>query len=50
MRIWYAASPNHPPVALVHGEDPARETLAGLLRQRFGTDVMLPTPGMTRDV
>ena len=25
---WYAASPNHPPVALVHGENPARETLS----------------------
>ena len=47
---WYGASPNHPPVALVHGEDPARTALAELLRKRFGTDVMLPQPGMTRDV
>lgn len=47
---WYGASPNHPPVALVHGEDPARTTLANLLRQRFGTDVMLPQGGMTREI
>ena len=47
---WYAASPNHPPVALVHGEDPARKALAALLHDRFGTTVMLPQSGMTRDI
>jgi metallo-beta-lactamase family protein len=47
---WYAASPNHPPVALVHGENAARAALAELLRKRYGTDVMLPQPGMTRDI
>jgi metallo-beta-lactamase family protein len=47
---WYGASPNHPPVALVHGENPARETLSGKLRAQFGIDVILSQPGMTRDV
>ncbi len=47
---WYAASPNRPPVALVHGENPARQALATLLHDRFGTTVMLPQPGMTRDI
>ena len=47
---WYAASPNHPPVALVHGENPARETLDGKLEQRFGIKVTLSQPGLTLDV
>jgi metallo-beta-lactamase family protein len=47
---WYGASPNHPPVALVHGENSARETLSGKLRAQFGIDVILSQPGMTRDV
>ncbi|MEO8742556.1 MAG: MBL fold metallo-hydrolase [Lysobacteraceae bacterium] len=47
---WYAASPNHPPVALVHGENPARETLSKKLHGQFGIDVTLSQPGMTRDV
>ncbi len=47
---WYGASPNHPPVALVHGENPARETLSAKLRAQFGIDVTLSQPGMTRDV
>jgi metallo-beta-lactamase family protein len=47
---WYAASPNHPPVALVHGEDPARETLGRELLARFGTRVTLSQPGMTCEV
>lgn len=47
---WYAASPNHPPVALVHGENPARETLDGKLAQQFGIHVTLSQPGMTLDV
>ncbi len=47
---WYGASPDHPPVALVHGENAARAALAELLHKRFGTDVMLPQPGMTRDI
>lgn len=47
---WYAASPNHPPVALVHGENPARETLDGKLEKQFGIKVTLSQPGMTVDV
>jgi metallo-beta-lactamase family protein len=47
---WYGASPNHPPVALVHGENPARDTLGGKLRKQFGIDVTLSQPGMTRQV
>ena len=47
---WYGASPNHPPVALVHGENPARETLSGKLSKQFGIEVTLSQPGMTRDV
>ena len=47
---WYGASPNHPPVALVHGENPARETLSTKLHAQFGIDVTLSQPGMTRDV
>jgi metallo-beta-lactamase family protein len=47
---WYGASPNHPPVALVHGENPARETLLTKLHGQFGINVTLSQPGMTRDV
>jgi metallo-beta-lactamase family protein len=47
---WYAASPNRPPVALVHGEDPARNALAALLHDRFGTTVTQPQSGMSRDI
>lgn len=47
---WYAASPNHPPVALVHGENPARETLDGKLEKQFGIAVTLSQPGLTLDV
>lgn len=47
---WYGASPNHPPVALVHGENPARAALAAQLHERFGTNVTLAQPGMTRDI
>jgi metallo-beta-lactamase family protein len=47
---WYGASPNHPPVALVHGENPARETLSAKLHGQFGINVTLSQPGMSRDV
>ena len=47
---WYGASPNHPPVALVHGENPARAALATLLHNSFGTTVTLPQPGMTHEI
>ena len=47
---WYGASPNHPPVALAHGENPAREALAAALKQRYGVAVTLSQPGMQLDV
>lgn len=47
---WYGTSPNHPPVALAHGEDPAREALAKALKQRFGVEVTLSQPGMRLEV
>ena len=47
---WYASIPNRPPVALVHGENPARETLAAKLRSLYHVDVVLSQPGMVREV
>lgn len=47
---WYGASPNHPPVALAHGENPAREVLAAQLQQRYGVAVTLSQSGMQLDV
>lgn len=47
---WYGASPNHPPVALAHGENPAREALAAQLHQRYGTAVTLAEPDMRLDI
>jgi len=42
---WYGQFRDAPPVALVHGEDRAREALAGELGRRFGARVELPQPG-----
>jgi metallo-beta-lactamase family protein len=47
---WYGAGPACPPVVLVHGEDPARDTLADELRRRYGCEVALSQPGMQREV
>jgi metallo-beta-lactamase family protein len=47
---WYGASPNHPPVALVHGENAARSALAKQLTEHFGIAVTLAQPETTRDV
>jgi metallo-beta-lactamase family protein len=47
---WYGSSPNHPPVALAHGENPARVALAAVLKQRYGIAVTLSQPGMRLDV
>jgi len=44
---WYGHFEGHPRVALVHGEDRAREALADKLRERFGADVTLAHPGGT---
>ena len=46
---WYSGFANKPPVVLVHGEDDAREALAGKLRER-GTAVELARPGNVREV
>jgi metallo-beta-lactamase family protein len=34
-------------LALVHGEDLAREALAGEIHERFGVQATLARPGMT---
>ena len=46
---WAGAIDGRPPVVLVHGEDPARETLAALLGER-GHAATLARPAMERDV
>ncbi|MBT2745178.1 MULTISPECIES: MBL fold metallo-hydrolase [unclassified Lysobacter] len=47
---WYGQIAGHPPLALVHGEDKAREALAGEIGERFGVKVELARPGMTLQV
>lgn len=47
---WYGHIADHPPLVLVHGEDKAREALAGEIGERFGITVTLATPGMIVDV
>jgi metallo-beta-lactamase family protein len=47
---WYAGFAPPPPLALVHGEDLAREALAGELHERHGVEALLARPGMTLDV
>ncbi|KAF1687737.1 MBL fold metallo-hydrolase [Pseudoxanthomonas broegbernensis] len=47
---WYGHFRNAPPLVLVHGEDRAREALAGEIGQRFGTQAILARPGMRRTV
>jgi metallo-beta-lactamase family protein len=43
---WFGAmAGSKPRVAVCHGEDKARTTLAGLLRQQYGVETMLPTVG-----
>ena len=44
---WYAGFETPPPVALVHGEDRAREALAGEIAERHGVHAELAQPGMT---
>jgi len=43
---WYGSFDGHPPLALVHGEDKAREALAGEIGERDGIEVQLARPGM----
>lgn len=47
---WYARFDAHPPLALVHGEDKAREALAGEIGERDGIEVVLARPGMQLEV
>ena len=47
---WYGAIEGHPPVALVHGEDKAREALAGEMGERFGVQPVLARPGARLEV
>lgn len=43
---WYAQFDGRPPLVLVHGEDKAREALAGEIGEREGVRVLLARPGM----
>jgi metallo-beta-lactamase family protein len=47
---WYGHFDGHPPLVLVHGEDKAREALAGEIGERDGVAVKLARPGMVLDV
>lgn len=47
---WYAGFEPHPPLVLVHGEDKAREALAGEIGRRDGIEVQLARPGMALQV
>lgn len=42
---WYGHFEGAPRVALVHGEDRAREALAGEIHERYGREVFLSRPG-----
>ncbi|MGJ4803953.1 MBL fold metallo-hydrolase RNA specificity domain-containing protein [Luteimonas sp. SDU82] len=47
---WYEGFEGNPPLVLVHGEDRAREALAGELGERGAGDVRLARPGMVVEV
>ena len=47
---WYGGFEKHPPLVLVHGEDKAREALAGEIGERDGVEVQLARPGMVLQV
>jgi len=44
---WYGHFEGPPPLVLVHGEDKAREALAGEIAERHGIQVQLARPGMS---
>jgi metallo-beta-lactamase family protein len=46
---WYGHFEPKPPLVLVHGEDKAREALAGEIGERHGIEVVLARPGMHVD-
>ena len=45
LAAWYGRITGHPPVCLVHGEDPGRSKLADELKSKWGSKVTLPMPG-----
>lgn len=45
LAAWYGHFHGHPPVVLVHGEDPARKALAEVLQQRYRARVTLARAG-----
>ncbi|MDE2406274.1 MAG: MBL fold metallo-hydrolase [Xanthomonadaceae bacterium] len=47
---WYAGFTPSPPLVLVHGEDLAREALAGEIFERHGVQATLARPGMVVEV
>lgn len=47
---WYGNFQPSPPLVLVHGEDRAREALAGEIGERHGAPVDLARPGVVVDV
>lgn len=47
---WYGAIAGHPPVWLVHGEDPGRDALAAELKQKWGCTASLAMPGVRATV
>ena len=47
---WYGQFAEHPPLALVHGEDRAREALAGEIGEKYGVTATLAHPGLTLEV
>lgn len=50
LMAWYGGFTAHPPLVLVHGEDKAREALAGEIGERDGIEVQLARPGMVLQV
>lgn len=44
LSAWYGQVAGHPPVCLVHGEDPGRSKLADELQAKWGSKVTLPMP------
>jgi metallo-beta-lactamase family protein len=47
LMAWYGQFAGHPPLALVHGEELAREALAGEISERDGIQVVLARPDTT---
>ena len=50
LMAWFGNFQPKPALVLVHGEDKAREALAGEIGERDGVEVLLARPGMTADV